>query len=68
MYWVHTRRKILGTKKREGLTFIEAGKRYGMSPNTIFKWTKRIELDIFKFVMTSLVVYVGLPHFTPRSV
>ena len=41
---LHTRRKILATKKREGLTFIEAGKRFGMSPNTIFKWTKRIEL------------------------
>ena len=44
MYSLHTRRKILATKKREGLTFIEAGKRFGMSPNTIFKWTKRIEL------------------------
>lgn len=43
MYSVHTRRKIIETKKREGLTFIEAGKRFGMSPNTIFKWTKRIE-------------------------
>ena len=30
-------------KKEEGLTFIEAGERFGMSPNTIFKWTKRIE-------------------------
>ena len=30
-------------KKEEGLTFIEAGERFGMSLNTIFKWTKRIE-------------------------
>ena len=43
MYSVHTRRKILGIKKKEGLTFVEAGERFGMSPNTIFKWTKRIE-------------------------
>ena len=43
MYSLHTRRKILATKQKEGLTFVEAGKRFGMSPNTIFKWTKRIE-------------------------
>ena len=43
MYSLHTRRKILSIKKMEGLTFVETGKRFGMSPNTIFKWTKRIE-------------------------
>ena len=43
MYSLHTRRKILEIKKEERLTFIEAGERFGMSPNTIFKWTKRIE-------------------------
>ena len=43
MYSLHTRRKILSIKKMEGLTFVETGKRFGMSPNTMFKWTKRIE-------------------------
>ena len=39
MYSVHTRRKILATKKREGLTFIEAGKRGSglKSPDKIFR-------------------------------
>jgi transposase len=42
MYSVHIGRKILGIKKKERLSFVEAGKRFGMSANTIFKWTKRI--------------------------
>lgn len=37
------RRKILSIKKKEGLSFVKVGRRFGMSPNTIYKWTKRIE-------------------------
>ncbi|MSO14617.1 IS630 transposase-related protein [Rickettsiales endosymbiont of Trichoplax sp. H2] len=43
MYSLHMRRKILAIKKREGLSFVEVGKRFGMSPNIIYRWTKRIE-------------------------
>jgi transposase len=37
------RRKILSIKKKEGLSFVKVGRRFGMSTNTIYKWTKRIE-------------------------
>ena len=43
MYSVHMRKKILAIKEREVLSFIKIGKRFGMSPNTIYKWTKRIK-------------------------
>ena len=37
------RRKILSIKKKEGLSFAKVGERFGMSPNTVYKWTKRIK-------------------------
>ena len=43
MYSLHVRKKILEIKKKEKLNFVNIGKRFGMSPNTIYRWTKRIE-------------------------
>ena len=37
------RRKILIIKKKEKISFVKMGKRFGMSPNTIFQWTKKLE-------------------------
>ena len=46
MYSLHIRRKILSIKKKEGLSFIKVGRRFGMSSNTVYKWTKRIEAKV----------------------
>jgi transposase len=46
MYSLHIRRKILRIKEKEKLSFTKIAKRFGMSPNTIYKWTKRIEPKI----------------------
>ena len=46
MYSVHIRKKILSIKEKEKLSFVSIGKRFGMSPNTIYRWTKRIEPKI----------------------
>ena len=43
MYTLRTRKKLLSIKEREGLSIRTAARRFGLSPNTIFSWLKRIE-------------------------
>jgi len=37
------RRHVLKVREREGLSFDEAGRRFGISKQTIYNWTKRLE-------------------------
>ena len=46
MYSMHIRKKILLIKKKEKLSYVKIGKRFGMSPNTIYRWTKRLEAKV----------------------
>ena len=41
---MHIRTKIMDIKANEKLSVREAARRFGMSPNTVCKWGKRIEL------------------------
>ena len=43
MYSVHMRKKIMDIKANEKLSVREAARRFGISPNTVYKWGKRIE-------------------------
>lgn len=42
-YDVRFRRHVLKVRAREGLSFVEAGKRFGLSKQTVYNWTKRLE-------------------------
>lgn len=42
-YPVAYRKKILKIKTKEGLSFSEVAKRYGISKAAIFRWSKKIE-------------------------
>ena len=46
MYSMHIRKKILSIKEKETLSFVKIGKRFGISLNTIFQWTKRLKPKI----------------------
>jgi len=46
MYPLQMRKKILEIKKKEKLSIVRAAKRFGISPTTLFKWTKRLEAKI----------------------
>lgn len=41
-YSVHFRRKVLLIKKKERLSFESVSKRFGISKNTVFLWTKNL--------------------------
>ena len=43
MYSLHIRKKIMKIKKEERLSIREIARRFGISPNTVYKWGKRIE-------------------------
>jgi transposase len=46
VYNLHIRKKIMLIKNKEKLSIREVAKRFGMSPNTIFKWGKKIKPKI----------------------
>lgn len=37
------RKKVLSTRAKEGLTFVQTAKRFGVSVNSILLWSKQIE-------------------------
>lgn len=41
-YSLHFRKKVLSVKEKEGISFASVSKRFGISKNTIFLWTKNI--------------------------
>ena len=43
MYSVHVRKKIIEIKINGKLSIREAARRFGISPNTVYKWGKKIE-------------------------
>ena len=43
MYSLHIRKNIIKIKTNEKLSIREAARRFGISPNTIYKWGKKIE-------------------------
>ena len=43
MYSLHMRKKIIEIKTNEKLSIREAERRFGISPNTVYKWGKNIE-------------------------
>lgn len=42
-YSLDFRKKVLAIRAKEGLSFVEAAKRFGVSVNSIFLWSKRLE-------------------------
>ena len=42
-YPIKNKKKVLETKEKKKLSFIEAGKRFGLSKTTVFKWSKQLE-------------------------
>ncbi len=42
-YPIQFRKKVLETKEKKKLSFIEVGKRFGLSKTTVFKWSKQLE-------------------------
>ena len=62
MYSLHIRKNIIDIKTKEKLSIREAARRFGISPNTIYKWGKKIEpkewrkqrvskIDMKKFIL-----------------
>ena len=43
MYSLHMRKNIIDIKANEKLSIREAARRFGISPNTVYKWGKKIE-------------------------
>ena len=43
MYPLQMRKKVLEIKKKEKISIVSAAKRFGISPITVFKWTKKLE-------------------------
>ena len=43
MYSLQIRKKIIGIKEKEGLSYVKVAKRFGMSPTTVFKWSKTMK-------------------------
>ena len=43
MYSLHMRKNIIKIKTNEKLSIREAGRRFGISTNTVYKWGKKIE-------------------------
>ena len=43
MYSLHIRKKIIDIKTKEKLSIREVARRFGISPNTVYKWGKKIE-------------------------
>ena len=43
MYSLHIRKNIIDIKTKKKLSIREAARRFGISPNTIYKWGKKIE-------------------------
>ena len=43
MYSLHMRKNIIDIKRNEKLSVREAARRFGISPNTVYKWGKKIE-------------------------
>jgi transposase len=41
-YDINMRRKVLTIRDNEGLSFVEAGKRFGISKQTVYNWSKRL--------------------------
>jgi transposase len=41
-YDIDMRRKVLSIRDNEGLSFVEAGKRFGISKQTVYNWSKRL--------------------------
>ncbi len=37
------RKKVLSTRAKEGLTFVQTAKRFGVSVNSILLWSKQVE-------------------------
>lgn len=46
MYTLQMRKKLLKIKVEEKLSIRKVAKRFGISPTTVFKWTKEIEVKI----------------------
>ena len=74
MYSLHMRKNIIDIKKNEKLSIREAARRFGISPNTVYKWRKKIELKEWRkqrvskidiknansFIKLSLVILTSL--------
>lgn len=42
-YSLDFRKKVLSIREKEGLSFAQAAKRFGISVNSLFLWSKRLE-------------------------
>jgi transposase len=42
-YSIDFRKKVLSIKEKEGLSFAQVAKRFGVSVNSVFLWSKNIE-------------------------
>jgi transposase len=42
-YPISFRKKVLEIKKKEGLSYEEVSRRFSLSKNTVFRWSKRLE-------------------------
>ena len=42
-YSLDFRKKVLSIRAKEGLSFVQAAKRFGVSVNSIFLWSKNLE-------------------------
>jgi len=42
-YSLDFRKKVLSIREKEGLSFAQAAKRFGISVNSIFLWSKKLE-------------------------
>jgi transposase len=42
-YSIDFRKKVLSIREKEGLSFIQIAKRFDISPNSVFLWSKKLE-------------------------
>jgi len=47
-YSIDFRTKVLSTRSKEGLSFAQVAKRFGVSVNSVFLWSKKLEPKLTK--------------------
>ena len=45
-YSIDFRRKVFAIKEKEGLSFEQASKRFGIGKTTLVRWTKKLEPEL----------------------
>ena len=67
MYPLQMRKKVLEIKKKEKISIVSAAKRFGISPTTVFKWTKRLEAKKAREKTSSKNRYEGIARRCQRE-